>query len=62
MAESAYYSWFATDGMFLAERTRIPARNTVWNAPDRSGLVTFWLVVRDGRGGTSACRFVVNVD
>lgn len=61
LRETAFYSWFATDGWFSADRTRIPTRNTFWTAPNRPGSVTHWLVVRDGRGGTSVCRYVVDV-
>lgn len=59
--ETAYYSWFATAGDFAQDRTRIPIRNTVWIAPSQEGQVTHWLVARDGRGGTSVCRYVVDV-
>lgn len=61
MREQAFYSWFATAGEFSLERTRRPIRDTVWTAPRTTGPVTQWLVVRDGRGGTSACRFELRV-
>jgi hypothetical protein len=59
--ETAFYSFYSTGGAYQDDRTRIPTRNTVWEAPQRLGPITHWLVVRDGRGGTSACRYTVNV-
>lgn len=59
--ETAFYSFYATAGTYSDDHTRIPTRNTKWKAPMRLGPVTHWLVVRDGRGGTSACRYTVIV-
>jgi hypothetical protein len=59
--ETAFYSFYSTGGAYQDDRTRIPTRNTVWEAPQRLGPITHWIVVRDGRGGTSACRYTVNV-
>lgn len=59
--ESAFYSWYATEGSWASERTQIPTRNTIWTAPDRVMRVTHWLIVRDGRGGSSVCRYEVDV-
>ncbi len=59
--EVAYYSFFATNGSWDDDRTRSPIQNTIWHAPARAGTSTLWIVVRDGRGGTSACRLSVNV-
>ena len=59
--ETAFYSWYATGGAYRDDRTRIPTRNTVWEAPQRLGSITHWLVVRDGRGGTSGCHYSVEV-
>jgi hypothetical protein len=59
--ETAFYSWYSTAGWFTDDRTRIPTRNTIWTAPGRAGTVTMWLVVRDGRGGTSSCKYSVVV-
>lgn len=59
--ETAFYSFYSTGGAYYDDRTRIPTRNTKWEAPLRLGPITHWLVVRDGRGGTSACRYTVIV-
>ncbi|HJL16184.1 MAG TPA: hypothetical protein RMH99_11030 [Sandaracinaceae bacterium LLY-WYZ-13_1] len=59
--ENAYYSWFATGGDFTLDVTRAPDREVTWTAPDAAGTVPFWLVVRDGHLGTSACRAEVSV-
>ncbi len=59
--ETAFYSFYATGGAYRIERSRIPVRNTIWEPPGRGGEVTHWFVVRDGRGGTSACRYAVHV-
>ena len=59
--ENAFYSWSSSAGSFSDDRTRIPTRNTLWTAPGRAATVTMWLVVRDGRGGTSFCKFAVVV-
>jgi hypothetical protein len=59
--ETAFYSWYSTGGAYRDDRTRIPTRNTIWEAPQRLGPITHWLIVRDGRGGTSGCRYTVEV-
>jgi hypothetical protein len=61
-SERAFYSWFATGGHFETHTTRAPLRNQVWTAPDQPGSERLWLVVRDGHGGTSACRWDVLVE
>ncbi|HKU38564.1 MAG TPA: hypothetical protein VJR89_10470 [Polyangiales bacterium] len=60
--ERAFYSWFASGGEFESHVTRAPLRNQVWTAPNQAGDERIWLVVRDGHGGTSACRFDVRVE
>lgn len=59
--ETAFYSFYSTGGAYRDDRTRIPTRNTIWEAPLRLGPIQHWLIVRDGRGGTSACRYTVTV-
>lgn len=59
--ETAYYSFFATGGRYDDGRTRLPIQNTVWHAPTAPGPATLWFIVRDGRGGTSGCRYGVTV-
>jgi hypothetical protein len=61
-SERGYYAWFASAGRFEKHGTRAPLRNQVWTAPSETGRVRLWLVVRDGHGGTSACRWDVDVD
>ena len=60
--EDAYYSWFSTAGDFGFETTRPPGRDTEWTAPMEPGEVPFWLVVRDGHLGTSACLGMIRVE
>ncbi len=59
--EDSYYSWFTTGGVFEEEQTQAPLRDNVWRVPRRPGFYPLWLVVRDGHGGTSACRAEVEV-
>jgi hypothetical protein len=57
--EQAVVSWFATAGTFRDELTSVPLTktlDTVFSAPKEppaDGLVSLWLVVRDGRGGAA---------
>jgi hypothetical protein len=59
--ENLRYSWLATRGEFSDEMTggaidffgNKPVLKTKWTAPDERGEVSFWLVQRDERGGTS---------
>jgi hypothetical protein len=55
--EAVSVSWFATDGSFEHDRTGrgeaetdLTTRN-VWTAPDATGIVHLWVVLRDSRGG-----------
>jgi hypothetical protein len=59
--EQAFYNFFATAGRWDLGRARAPERNPSWTAPTTAGVVTHWLVVRDGRGGTAVCRYRVEV-
>jgi hypothetical protein len=59
--ERAFYSWFSTAGRFSDAVTRSPLRNTLWRAPRTPGPYPIWLVIRDGHGGTRACRLDVEV-
>ncbi len=59
--ETAYYSFFATSGSYDDARTRLPIQNTIWHAPSTAGPATLWYILRDGRGGTSGCRYAVTV-
>lgn len=46
------YSFFATAGDLDALRSTDLDPAVDWTAPAEAGLVRFWIVVRDGRGGT----------
>ncbi len=70
--EAAFYSFYSTVGPLNPDRTRSPGsnpstpapegvRNSAWTAPGTAGRVTHWVIVRDGRGGTSGCSFEVDV-
>jgi hypothetical protein len=56
--ESMRVSWFATAGSFSHEHTGRTEDETDtfttndWTAPAQSGVVHFWVVLRDSRGGT----------
>lgn len=57
-------SFFSSVGGFVEHRASVD-KSTVdaeWDAPSESGQVTFWLVVRDGRGGTGWTTFEVSVN
>lgn len=66
--EAMRVSWFATGGDFGDERTGRQEGDTtttsdnVWTAPDQSGTVTMWLVLRDSRGGAGWATYAVTVD
>ena len=56
--EALRVSWFASDGSFEHDRsgrgedeTELFTRND-WTAPAEPGVVHFWVVLRDSRGGT----------
>jgi len=65
--EALRVSWFASAGAFAADRTGAaeddPATvsDNTWTAPDTPGVVHFWVVLRDGRGGTAFTTFDVDV-
>ncbi len=59
--EGAFYNWYGTAGAFDQDVTYAPVRDNVWTTPKTPGTYPLWLVVRDGHGGTSACRTEVEV-
>ena len=59
--ERAFYSWFSSAGEFEQQITKSPLRNELWRTPKKLDTYPFWLVVRDGHGGTSACRLDVEI-
>jgi hypothetical protein len=61
-SEQAFRNWFSTSGQWEFGRARAPDLNPTWVAPKTAGEATLWLIVRDGHGGTSACRWGVRVE
>jgi hypothetical protein len=65
--ESLRVSWFATGGVFDHDVTGRESDDmglTVddgWVAPEQAGLVHFWLVLTDSRGGVDFVELAVNV-
>ena len=59
--ETIFYSWYATGGRVGQQLTRAPTRDNFWTAPSYPGPQTLWVFVRDGHGGTSGCRFNIDV-
>jgi len=60
--EGSFYSWFSTAGRFENNDTSAPDEpDNTWTAPAEAGAFPLWVVVRDGHGGTSACRADVDV-
>lgn len=61
--ETLFYSFFATAGKLDKETSRTPGEP--WNAwlvpAEEKGVVEFWTVVRDGRGGVAWCSEQVTV-
>jgi len=67
--ESIRVAWYATDGNFAHDRTgRTEAEadqtstSNAWTAPSHSGVVRFWLVIRDDRRGENWTTFDMNVE
>jgi hypothetical protein len=65
--ESLSVSWFATDGSFEHDRTgrgeTEPDLTTdnVWTAPATPGVVHFWVLLRDIRGGVDFAETAIRV-
>lgn len=57
-------TFYSTVGGFTQHRSLFEKRSVDadWQAPADSEHVTFWIVVRDGRGGTGWTTFTVTVD
>lgn len=60
-SERAFYSFYTTAGAFNQTSTHAPDRNTRWYSPAAPGPASLYYIVRDGHGGTSACRLDVEV-
>jgi hypothetical protein len=61
VSEGVFRNWFSTAGSWDFGRARAPDTNPTWVAPKQAGDVSLWLIVRDGHGGTSACRWTAIV-
>ena len=65
--ESMSVSWFANAGRFESDRTgraeedEASGSSNRWTAPDDSGPVHLWVVLRDSRGGTAWAEGVLEV-
>jgi len=59
--ETAFYSWYVSDGDIDPGTTKAPDRNATWRTPKDRGCHRLWVIVRDGHGGTSACGVHVAV-
>jgi hypothetical protein len=65
--ESLSVAWFATDGSFQSDRTGRGETETelttddVWTAPKTTGLVHFWTLLRDSRGGVDFAEMALMV-
>jgi hypothetical protein len=57
-------TFYSSVGRFTQHRKLVEGRtvNAKWQAPENPELVTVWLVVRDGRGGTGWTSFEVTVN
>jgi hypothetical protein len=65
--ESLRVSWYATSGAFDSDRTGRASDDMAtttangWTAPHMAGVVHFWVVLRDSRGGVDFGSFDVRV-
>jgi hypothetical protein len=65
--ESMRVSWYASAGSYKEERTGVAEddgrahSDNVWTAPSGTGEATFWLVLRDARGGVGSFELALNV-
>ena len=66
--ESIRVSWYATEGSYDHDRTGrsegeadLSTTSNAWVAPDSTGEVRFWLVIRDDRRGVNWTQFDLGV-
>lgn len=65
--ESLRVSWFATggalpvDSTLVGEADRTTEVTTVWHTPTAPGPTTFWLVLRDSRGGVATQQVAITL-
>lgn len=67
VSEGGYYAWLSTGGGFKdSGMEQSPAREGVWTPPSLAEIgsieVPLWIVVRDGHGGSSACKTMVALE
>jgi hypothetical protein len=66
--ESLRLSWFASGGAFVSDITGVSGTDmstttsNSWIAPASAGLIHFWVVLRDDRGGTDFGSFDMMVN
>jgi len=60
--ETAFYSWYATNGNLGRGLTRSPTRDNEWQPSNDPGAQSLWVFLRDGHGGSSGCRMSVTVE
>jgi hypothetical protein len=66
--EALRISWYATAGSFEHDRTGRPEADpattteNVWTAPVQAGVVHFWFVLRDSRGGLDYAALDLRVE
>jgi hypothetical protein len=66
--EDYLFSWYSSKGEFSDRRTIVdvdtkgrPLQVNKWTAPAEPGLVTLWVILRDGRFGTDWLEFEIEV-
>lgn len=65
--ESMRVSWFATAGKFEHERTGRSESEldtyteNIWHAPNQTGAVYLWVVLRDNRGGNASASYPISI-
>jgi hypothetical protein len=60
-AEQPYFTWYAEAGEFDEPLSLHPFSKVEWKAPNKTGVVTLYTVVRDRRGGMGWRRVLVKV-
>jgi hypothetical protein len=65
--EAMSVAWYATDGSFASDTTgrtetdEATYLDNTWTAPATAETVTFWVVLRDSRGGVTWAEFSLDV-
>jgi hypothetical protein len=67
LRESIAVAWFATGGSFDSDRTGRDSGDLTtrtdngWRAPNTTGTIHMWIVIRDSRGGTGWSEYAFDV-